>query len=107
MDTYTQRVTRLFLQTIHTLKNESGGQRWNAICEDTIDLAFYLWARYYSVPKVSRESLWQLLFYPPPSVQESSLLLFFASQEISPEFLFYLMQALTDPPASWWQTITA
>jgi hypothetical protein len=107
METHTQRVARLFLQTIHILKNESGGQRWNAICEDAVDLAFFLWARYFPVAPFSKESLWQLLFHPPTYVQESPILLFFVSQESSPEFIFSLMQALTDPPASWWQAITA
>lgn len=102
METYSERVTRFFLQSLHTLKKESGGQRWNEICNDAVELAFTKCPFYLAFAK---EDLWQLLFHPPPRVQDSFLLQFFSQQDQSPSFLFLLLQALTDPPSSWWQDL--
>ncbi len=105
MNTYEQRVTRFFLQSLHTLKKESGAQRWNDICNDTIELVFQIAPNYFPSFLFSKETIWQLFFHPPQTIQESVLLVFFSTQEKSPDFLFTLLRALTDPPRSWWTDI--
>ena len=106
METYSERVTRFFLQSLHTLKKESGGQRWNVICDDTVHLAMTIGPSYFSsFFQFQKEEIWQLFFHPPPRVQDSFLLQFFSQQDQSPSFLFLLLQALTDPPSSWWQDL--
>ena len=102
METYSERVTKFFLQSVHTLKKESGMQRWNAICDDTVELAVAMAPKYFSSFLFSKEALWQLLFYPPQTPQESTLLSFFSTEKKSPDFLFLLVRALTDPPPDWW-----
>lgn len=101
METYLTRVIQFFLQSIHTLKKESGGQRWNEICNATAELA--LVKSPFSIC-FGKEELWSLFFHPPQTLEESPILLYFSTQEKFPQFLFLLLQALTDPPSSWWRT---
>lgn len=106
MESYSTRVTRFFLQSLHTLKKESGGQRWNEICDNTVVLALHEGPFYLPlISQITKEELWQLFFHPPSTLQESVLLQMFASQEQSPPFLFLLLQCLTDPPTQWWQQL--
>ena len=94
MESYPKRITHFFLQSIHTLKKESGGQRWNEICENTVENAF----TYFPSFPFSKDELWKLFFYPPQTIQDSLILSFFQREETSPKFLFLLLESLTDPP---------
>lgn len=105
METSSARITRFFLQSLQILKKESGSQRWNAICDDTVDLAIALGPKYFRSFQIEKDELWQLLFHPPQTIQESTILHFFFLQENTPMFLLILLQALTDPPKSWWQAL--
>ena len=71
MDTYSTRLLQFFLQSIHTLKKESGGQRWNEICNATAELA--LVKNPFSI-SFRKEELWKLFFHPPETIQESTIL---------------------------------
>ena len=101
METYSTRLIQFFLQSIHTLKKESGGQRWNEICNATAELA--LVKSPFSI-SFGKEELWSLFFHPPETIQESKILQFFQKQEECSPFIFLLLQALTDPPNTWWKT---
>lgn len=102
METYAQRVTRFFLQSIHTLKKESGSQRWNEICENA---SFFAFMKLPFPSEFSQDSLWQLFFEPPATVQESPILLFFSKYEEFTELQFILLQILNDPPDYKWQEL--
>lgn len=102
METYPQRVTRFFLQSIHTLKKESGGQRWNEICEHAAFFAFM------KLPYgFSQDSFWQLFFEPPATIGESSILVYFSNSEDITDILFTLLHVLTDPPEYKWNELYA
>lgn len=91
-----ERVTRFFLQSLHILKKESGCQRWNAICDDTVEIAILQSPLYFPSFQFGKEQLWQLFFHPPTTIEESVILQFFTTQEKSPFFLFLLLQSLLD-----------
>ena len=106
MGSYEERVVRFFFQSISTLKKESGGQRWNAICED----AATLWKETYPTKlgtlHLSHEECWELLFEPPDTIQNPLYMKFeiVCSKPGFPEYFFLILHSLLDPPTSWWQT---
>jgi hypothetical protein len=106
MELYPQRAFRFFLQSIQTLKKESGGQRWNAICEDAATLFEQTFPKDLGPLYLSRDEVWELLFDPPESVQNPLYMKFeiLCSKEKFLDFFFIILQCLLDPPASWWNS---
>jgi hypothetical protein len=105
METYEQRAIRFFLQSISTLKKESGGQRWNAICEDAATLWEQTYPKELGPLPLSHEQIWELLFEPPEQCQNPLYMRFevLCSKPGFLDFFFHILQSLLDPPAAWWQ----
>ena len=97
---YTKRIIDFFVKSITQLKEESGGQRWNAICEDTAQLFLHLCrARKETIP-YTQFQIWQLFFEP----QDSQDMLQVLCQTFSLQtILFTCLHALLDPSPVWWQ----
>ena len=105
MELYNQRAVRFFLQSIQTLKKESGGQRWNEICEDTATLFENLYTKEFGTLHLSHTQVWELFFHPPESNNDSLYMRFelLCSNDKFIDFFMKFLQALLDPPASWWR----
>ena len=103
MNHYSKRCIDFFLHSIHYLKSQSGGQRWNAICEDTVELFFDRFPKEIQNP-FTRESLWRFLFDPPndPSDELYSVFSSLCAHETFVTFFFLILQSLLDPPSDWW-----
>lgn len=106
METYNQRAMRFFLLSIQTLKKESGGQRWNAICEDAASLFEDLYRKEIGALHLSHEEIWQLLFEPPEASNDPLYMRFeiLCSNEKFLDVFMIVLQSLLDPPASWWRS---
>jgi hypothetical protein len=104
METYNQRTMRFFLQSITTLKKESGSQRWNAICEDAATLFERTYPKELGPLFLSHEEIWELLFEPPQTIQNPLYMKFeiLCSKNIFLDFFFRILQSLLDPPTQWW-----
>jgi hypothetical protein len=97
---FTKRVASFFVKSIEDLKKESGGQRWNAICEDTA-LLFDSCCRKQQISQPYQQSeIWTLFFEPTKSYSEFEKL---CQEKALHPILFTCLHALLDPPASWWQ----
>ena len=106
MESYSTRSVRFFFKSIRTLKKESGGQRWNEICEDAASLFEHLYVKQFGPFHLDHQQLWDILFDPP---QETNDLLYMrfellCSNDKFIDFFMIILQALLDPPPSWWQT---
>ena len=99
VDAYAKRFVSFFLSSIRELKTKSGGQRWNAICEDTVRLYVDLAQTHLGILPLQPEEMWHLLFDPP---QESLLLEHICKDQATSTLLFRLLHALLDPPPQWW-----
>lgn len=106
MQTYNTRTFRFFLQSIQSLKKESGGQRWNLICEDAAILFQKTYPKELGPLFLSHSEIWELFFEPPESLANPLYMKFeiLCSKDIFIDFFFSILQSLLDPPASWWQT---
>ena len=106
METYNQRALRFFLQSITTLKKESGAQRWNEICEDAATLFETTYPSALGSNPLSHEQIWELLFEPPENYQNPLYMRFelLCSNNGFIDFFFKILQCLLDPPAQWWQS---
>jgi hypothetical protein len=100
MTEYSSRTAKYFLQFMRLMKNDSGILRWNSLCEDILKLYNI---RYPNNRPYDEIEFWNLIF--------ESDNISFIDMEILEEkckdpnfssFLFYLLHAFTDPPASWW-----
>lgn len=97
---YTKRLLNFFVKSIVQLKGESGGQRWNAICEDTAQLFVHVCERKNQRIPYTQFQLWQMFFEPDNSHDMIEIL----CEEIEVQSIFFLcLQALLDPPSSWWK----
>jgi hypothetical protein len=105
MTTYQQRAFHFFLQSIHNLKKESGGQRWNAICEDSANLFEQTFPKDLGPLFLTHEEIWELLFEPPDSPSNPLYMKFeiLCSKDKFLDFFFKILHSLLDPPSSWWQ----
>lgn len=105
MNTYQVRAVNFFLQSINDLKKESGGQRWNAICEDAATLWEQTYPSHLGILHLSHEELWELLFEPPMDVRNPLYMQFemLCAKPAFPDFFFRILHSLLDPPAAWWQ----
>jgi hypothetical protein len=103
MDLYSKRCIDFFLHSITYLKSQSGGQRWNAICEDAVELFFDRFPNGIENP-YSRESLWRFFFDPPndPGDELYSLFANLCKNKVFIDFFFHILQAFLDPPNHWW-----
>jgi hypothetical protein len=104
MDTYEQRAVQFFLESIQTLKKKSGGQRWNAICEDASNFWEQTYPKELGPLHLSHEERWELLFEPPETIQNPLYMKFeiLCSKPLFIDYFFTVLQALLDPPAPWW-----
>lgn len=102
---YEKRCVDFFFKSIDELKSQSGGQRWNAICEDTVCLFFDKYPKELGENPFSRERIWQLLFEGKPTQKQELYIPFLQLSERVEfvSFLFFLLQALLDPPNEWWK----
>ena len=102
---YTKRCLDFFLNSIHDLKKQSGGQRWNAICEDATDLFFHNYPKRLGKVPIQRERFWQLLFDASLDKNDEIYGIFtsFFEEEELVDLLFLLLQSLLDPPVNWWK----
>jgi hypothetical protein len=55
---------------------------------------------------LSHEEIWELLFDPPETIQNPLYMRFeiLCSKEKFLDFFFIILQALLNPPTSWWQS---
>lgn len=100
MSSYEERTADFFVQSVLYLKKRSGGQRWNSICEDTVEIFFDRFPNGINNP-FTRDSLWSSLFDPTDELRLTLASL--CKQEPIPEFLFLILQSLLDPPTHWWK----
>jgi hypothetical protein len=105
MEAYQQRLVEFFFQSIRALKEKSGGQRWNAICEDATTLWEQTYPKEFGPLHLSHEERWELLFEPPETFQNPLYMKFeiLCSRPGFPEYFFLILHSLVDPPTSWWQ----
>jgi hypothetical protein len=102
MDTlYTKRTVSFFVESIQFLKRNSGGQRWNEICEDTSALFFHLCKKQHISISYTSFQIWELFFEP---LQSHEILEELCKSLDLQTVLFICLHALLDPPAFWWQT---
>jgi hypothetical protein len=104
MSEYRSRLELFLLTSIESLRNQSGVQRWYLICEDVQNL-YIEFQQSISVSTLSPETFFHLLTEP-----FSTDLQAFQKQLEHPEFqsfMFIVLQALLDPPASWWKETQA
>lgn len=106
MESYQQRCVHFFLQSIQALKKESGGQRWNEICEDAATLFEHLYVKEFGPLHMGHQQIWELLFEPPQSTNDPLYMRFeiLCSNPKFVDFFMKILQALLDPPSSWWQS---
>ena len=97
---YTKRAKHFFVESIVNLKEQSGAQRWNEICEDTTQLFFHLWRKQNFEKTYKHEEIWNLFFEPQQSIHLMSEL---CQTLETHSILFSCLQALLDPPTFWWQ----
>lgn len=96
MTDYISRYTAFIVSSIQTIKGASGGQRWNEICIDCLDL--------YSLKNFTDTSFTKEEFYDflwEPTLTES-LKEKLKDKEFR-EFMIMILHALLDPPSPWWQ----
>jgi hypothetical protein len=100
MDLYSKRCIDFFIHSITYLKSQSGGQRWNAICEDAVELFFEQFPKGLNNP-FTRESLWRFLFDPPnePNDELYSTFVSLCVHQSFLDFFFLILQSLLDPPS--------
>ena len=105
METYNARALRFFLQSIETLKKESGIQRWNEVCKDTTLLFEYHYTKEFGPLHLSQEEIFDLFFEPPHSPIDPLYMRFeiLCSNPKFIDFFMKIIQALLDPPISWWE----
>ena len=105
MEAYNQRAVRFFFMSIRSLKKESGGQRWNEICEDAASLFEHLYVKKFGPLYLNHQQVWELLFDPPEAVNDPLYMRFeiLCSKESFLDFFMIILQSLLDPPPSWWQ----
>lgn len=89
MESYSTRSVRFFFKSIRTLKKESGGQRWNEICEDAASLFEHLYIKQVAPLHLDHQQLWDILFDPPQETNDKFI-----------DFFMIILQALLDPPPS-------
>ena len=108
MQSYNQRAMQFFLQSIQSLKKESGGQRWNAICEDAAILFEGNYPKELGPLFLSHSEIWELLFEPPVDCCDPLYMKFeiLCSKDLFVDFFFTIIQSLLDPPSFWWQQKT-
>lgn len=100
---YNKRCVDFFFKSIQDLKSQSGGQRWNAICEDAVELFFTNYPEDLGINPFTRESLWQFLF-DSPHTEFYKVFEDLCKQNKFIDFFFIILQALLDPPADWWRS---
>ena len=105
MDPYNARSLHFFFKSIHSLKKESGGQRWNEICEDAASLFEHLYVKQVGPLHLDHQQIWELLFEPPQAMNDPLYMRFeiLCSNDKFIDFFMIILQALLDPPSSWWQ----
>ncbi len=97
---FTKRCVDFFVTSITKLKEDSGGQRWNAICEDAALLFLHLCKKQNESIPYTQFQIWQLFFEP----QGSRDMLEVLCQTYSIQtILFICLHALLDPSPVWWQ----
>ena len=99
--TYNKRCVDFFFKSIQDLKSQSGGQRWNAICEDAVDLFFHRFPKEIGENPFTREELWKL-FFDLTDEELYNVFLNLSKRNEFLDFLFLILQAFLDPPAAWW-----
>lgn len=105
MSDYTERSCAFFLHSLTYLKRQSGGQRWNDICSDTVDLFFTTFPPLPGGNPFTRETLWRFLFDPPtdPGDELHSAFASLCTHELFVRFFFLILHSLLDPPSHWWR----
>lgn len=105
MNSYNTRCVQFFFQSIRSLKKESGQQRWNEICEDTASLFEHLYVKQFGTLHMNHQQIWELFFDPPQETNDPLYMRFeiLCSNDKFIDFFMIFLQALLDPPPSWWQ----
>lgn len=102
---YSKRTVKFFFESLDSLKNQSGGQRWNGICEDAVDLFYKVYPSGLGECPFQRNQLWSSFFEPLRVDDETYARFLTLSQTILfTNFLFTILQAFLDPPSSWWSS---
>ena len=90
-----------------TFRNQSGGQRWNLICEDICNLYFTIIKDQKDIV-YTREELWDFLFnaYRVDSLCYIKYVNSCVNNAANRDFFkIILAKAIEDPPTNWWKTI--
>ncbi len=102
LHSHTFRAASHFCTSLQFLKEKRGGQAWNEIAKDAVDL--YLDSNLESKP-FSAETLWTILFEPPHLRSETFYdiyTFFLKNPKLKDYFCSILLYAMTDPPNEWW-----
>ena len=90
-----------------TFRNQSGGQRWNSICEDICNLYFTL-IKDQNDLAYTHEELWDFLFNSNEvnSPYYTKYIYLCINNSANRNFFkIILAKAIEDPPTHWWKTI--
>ena len=94
------------INKINRVRSQSGGQRWNLICNDICDLYFILIKDEEDL-LYTKDELWDFLFnqYLVDSPQYTKYLNICKNNKKNNIFFCRIVtKAIEDPPAEWWNT---
>ena len=105
MEFYINRLHDFLISSILDIKNKSGTQRWYLICDDVLNL-FLSFKKTISFTIISEKDFYSFLLNPLylSDNKEAASLFKLNLQEIAfQNFMMIVLQALLDPPTSWWK----
>lgn len=106
MEFYISRLNNFIVSSILELKNKSGTQRWYSICDDVLNL-YFCFTKTISFTTMAEKDFYSFLINPLYlSMNKDVLYLFTLNlQQIEfQDFMMIVLQALLDPPDSWWNS---
>ena len=101
----TFRATSHFCSSLQALKEKRGGQAWNEIAKDAVQL--YCTSSLKEKP-FAEERVWSILF-EPPELKSTSFYdlytMFLKYPAVQDFFCQILLYAMTDPRKEWWASL--
>lgn len=105
VNSHAYRAASYFCSSLQFLKSQRGGQAWNEIAEDAIEV--YKTSSL-EVKPFSEQKLWTYLFDPPTQDGDSffELVKIFEEYPVIQDFFCQvLLYSMTDPRKEWWQSL--